>query len=108
MTHPQTKTLVRLAEQLAQLEPARLAAMVSMLPPDAILAVRIGADVALDRADRQLAELLRADYGDGPWHRTNLLTELTELDMVRYPPNGDRAEWVQHGPAGRPALEVAA
>ena len=103
-----TSQLVELAGLLADLDPPRLAALVSMLPPDAVLAVRIGADVALDRADRQLAELLREDHGDGRYHREHPLPEYTRLQIDRWPPNGDRDEWIEYGPAGRPPVGVEA
>jgi hypothetical protein len=94
--------LHRLAEQLGLLEPARLAAVISLLPVEQVLAVRVGAEVALDRADHQLAEMLGADYAGGRWHRQHPLPEITELQRRRWPPHGDRAEWIRFGPTGAP------
>lgn len=108
MTDSPVKPLVRLAEQMSQLDPARLAALVSLLPVDAVFAVQVGADVALARAEQRLDDRLGVDYrADSRWHRVNLLAEIDELDTYRYPPNGDRAEWVTYGPAGRPAVRRA-
>jgi len=92
----------RLAELLAQLDPARLAAVISLLPPEQLLAVRVGAEVALDRADHQLAELRGADYPGGRFHRQHPLIYRTVLQRRRFPPNGDRDEWIAYGPAGKP------
>lgn len=95
--------LTQLAEQLGQMEPHRLAVVISLLPVEQMLAVRIGADIALERADHQLAELLRVDYADGRYHRTHPLPEFTELQRRRYPPTGDRDPWIRYGPTGPPA-----
>lgn len=94
--------LLRLAELLARLGPVRLAVVVSLLPVDQLLAVRVGAEVALLRADHQLDELLLADYPGGRYHRTHPLTYATELQRRRFPPNGDRDEWIRYGPDGPP------
>lgn len=92
----------RLAALLVRLGPVRLAVAVSLLPVEQLVAVRIGADVALGRADGQLAELLRADYAGGRYHRNHPLPEFTELQRRRFPPTGDRDLWVRYGPAGPP------
>lgn len=43
------------------------------------------------------------DYGDGRFHRTHELPgQHSELQTLRYPPNGDRDEWVRGGPARIP------
>jgi hypothetical protein len=106
MTDSPVKPLVRLAEQMSQLDPARLAALVSLLPPEQLVAVAVGLDVGLLRAGQALDERLALDYDPGGrWHRVNDLLEIRELDRHRYPPNGDRAEWVTYGPAGRPSAQ---
>lgn len=91
-----------LAALLGRLDPARLAAVVSLLPVEQLIAVRVGADVALDRADHRLAELLGADFPGGRWHRRHPLPEHTELQLARWPPTGDRDLWIRYGPAGPP------
>lgn len=91
-----------LAALLGRLDPARLAAVVSLLPLEQLLAVRVGAEVALDRADHRLAGLLGADFPAGRWHRSHPLPEHTELQLARWPPTGDRDLWIRYGPAGPP------
>ena len=93
----------RLAALLGLLDPAQLAAVISLLPAEALLAVQLGVDVALDRADAQFAAWLREDAPGGRWHRLNPLPDHTALDEARYPPHGDRTEWITYGPAGQQA-----
>ena len=100
-------SLHRLAGLLAEMPPHRLAALVSLLPVDALLAVRVGGEVALARADHQLDELLLADYPGGPYHRQHPLDAQRSLLHRRFPPNGDRAEWIRYGPAGPPLPDTS-
>lgn len=94
--------LRRLAGLLGRLDPARLAVVVSLLPVEVLGAVRVGLDVALARADHDYAELIRADYPGGRYHRQHPLLYATALARRRFPPNGNRDEWIRYGPAGRP------
>jgi hypothetical protein len=89
----------RLAEQLARLDLVELAAVVSLLPVEMLLAVRVGLEVASARADAQLAARLAEDY-TGIWHREHPLTEVRQLDRRRFPPDGDRERWIRNGPPG--------
>ena len=46
------------------------------------------------------ALLSRDDYPGGKYHRQHALDEYSEIQRRRYPPNGDRDQWVKYGPAG--------
>jgi hypothetical protein len=37
------------------------------------------------------------DYPGGRYHRNHPLPKYTELQRLRYPPTGDRDEWVRNG-----------
>jgi hypothetical protein len=79
----------------ADLDAARdLGLKLTQLPHDHALV--IAARLALEiRADRMQSY---DDYPDGRYHRTHELPgEYTELQKRRYPPNGDRDEWVRGG-----------
>jgi hypothetical protein len=91
-----------LAEELAALRPELLAAALSLLPVELMVAVRCGAEVALARADHELAELIAQDFAGGKWHRQHPLPRVCEIDRLRWPPTGDRDLWVRYGPAGPP------
>jgi hypothetical protein len=82
---------IELADQLARIEPARLAAIISLLPLEQAHAAVVGAEVAYLRAERRL----RDDYPGGRFHRLHTLLDVQELDLLRYPPNGDRDQWVR-------------
>jgi hypothetical protein len=71
---------------------ADLGLKLSQLPHDHELVV--AARLALElRADRLQSY---DDYAGGRYHRTHELPgEYTELQKRRYPPNGDRDEWVR-------------
>jgi hypothetical protein len=81
------------------IEPRRLAAALSLLPPGHVLlaAAMVGVQVAHERAAVALD-----DYYDlaSQWHHSHLLPEFSQLQRLRYPPSGDRAEWVRNGPPG--------
>lgn len=89
------------AARLEELDLATLAAAVSLLPLDRLTAIRVGSEIALLRADTTEADLIAADYAGGAYHRQHPLTSALAVDVHRYPPNGDRAEWIAYGPAGR-------
>jgi hypothetical protein len=76
-------------------EAADLGLKLSQLPHDDELVV--AARLALElRADRMQSY---DDYAGGRFHRTHELPgEYSELQKLRYPPNGDREEWVRGGP----------
>lgn len=71
---------------------ADLGLKLSQLPHDheLVVAARLALEI---RADRMQSY---DDYGDGRYHRTHELPgEYTQLQKLRYPPNGDRDEWVR-------------
>ncbi|MGI5127454.1 hypothetical protein ACQEVB_11650 [Pseudonocardia sp. CA-107938] len=86
-----------LVDQLAQVDSALLAAAVSMLPADVLLAAKVGAEIGYARHGQMLAD----DWPGGRHHRPNP-TIVSQLQRYRYPPNGDRDEWIKWGPAGAP------
>lgn len=75
-------------------EAVDLGVKLSQLPHDdyRVVAARLALEL---RADRMQSY---DDYGDGRYHRIHELPgEYTELQKRRYPPNGDRDEWVKGG-----------
>lgn len=76
-----------------EISPTELLAMLSQLPPgDAlILAARYGVEFSAARAERPWLD----DYLGGRYHRQHVLPEYTEAQKRRYPPHGDRDEWVK-------------
>jgi hypothetical protein len=73
---------------------ADLGLKLSQLPHDheLVVAARLALEI---RADRMQSY---DDYAGGRFHRTHELpSEHTELQKLRYPPNGDRDEWVRNG-----------
>jgi hypothetical protein len=73
---------------------ADLGLKLSQLPHDheLVVAARLAMEL---RADRMQSY---DDYVGGRFHRTHELPdEYTELQKLRYPPNGDRDEWVRNG-----------
>lgn len=70
---------------------ADLGLKLSQLPHDheLVVAARLALEIRADRM--QSAE----DYPGGRYHRLHDLPERTALDKLRYPPNGDRDEWVK-------------
>jgi hypothetical protein len=77
----------RLAAELAELEPGDLR----------LVAALVGVRAAYCRAEVEFD----AYYDpNSPWHRNHVLPEYSELQRLRYPPNGDRAAWVRDGPPG--------
>jgi hypothetical protein len=106
--------LAGLAEQLRDLDPTRLAAAVSLLSADTLVAVAVGVDVGLGRhrmlaqfAEQVAVHALTDDWPGGRFHRQNPICYPTELQRRRWPPNGDRDEWIKWGPAGAPSVAPA-
>ena len=100
--------LAQLADDLVQLDPVRLAAAVSLLPADVLLAVAVGVNVGMglhrmsaEAAEQVTVRALVDDWPGGRFHRQHPLY-VPELQLRRWPPNGDRDEWVHWGPAGAP------
>lgn len=85
-------------------EATDLGLKLSQLPHDHELVV--AARLALElRAERMQSY---DDYANGRFHRTHELPgEHTELQKLRYPPNGDRDEWVRGGSARIPEQRQA-
>jgi uncharacterized membrane-anchored protein len=50
--------------------------------------------------------LSRDDYPGGRFHRQHVLEEYDEILRRRWPPHGDRDEWVRYGPAGAPSTTL--
>lgn len=90
---------------LNHLDPVQLAVELSQLPPELIIAARVGLEVAAARAG---ITYLHDDVLDGRWHRNNVLNMPTELMKRRWPPTGNRDLWVRFGPAGPPPVMVEA
>jgi hypothetical protein len=83
---------------------ADLGLKLSQLPHDheLVVAARLALEI---RADRMQSY---EDYADGRFHRTHELPgEHTDLQKLRYPPNGDRSEWVRGGAAQIPEQRQA-
>lgn len=75
-----------------EINPADLGLKLAQLPHDhaLVVAARLAAEI---RAERMPSY---DDYADGRFHRTHELpAEHAELQKRRYPPNGDRDEWVR-------------
>ena len=73
---------------------ADLGLRLAQLPPDheLVVAARLALEI---RADRMQSY---DDYVGGRYHRTHELPgEHSELQKRRYPPHGDRDEWVKNG-----------
>lgn len=70
---------------------ADLGLKLSQLPHDheLVVAARLALEIRAERM--QSAE----DYPGGRYHRIHDLPEHTALEKLRYPPNGDRDEWVK-------------
>lgn len=81
-------------------DPVALGVLLSTLPPGHILvtAARLGIEVGARRA----GVLLDDDYIGGRFHRQHVIG-ISRLQKLRWPPNGDREEWIRHGPSGPPA-----
>lgn len=78
---------------------ADLGLKLSQLPHDHELVVAARLALEIRAARMQSYD----DYGDGRFHRTHELPgEYTELQKLRYPPNGDREEWVRGAAAKVP------
>jgi hypothetical protein len=83
---------------------ADLGLKLSQLPHDheLVVAARLALEI---RADRMPSY---DDYADGRYHRTHELPgEHTALEKLRYPPNGDRDEWVRGEPSRIPEQRQA-
>lgn len=94
---------VELAAELARLPAELLAAALSLLPAELLTAARLGVDIGHRRAGAVLDAAVAEDFIGGRWHRAPVaLHTFTELQVCRWPPIGDRALWVQYGPAGPP------
>lgn len=73
-------------------EAADLGLKLSQLPHDHELVVAARLAVEIREARMQSYD----DYAGGRFHRTHELPgDHTELQKLRYPPNGDRDEWVR-------------
>jgi len=86
-------------------DPADVALLIARLAetdPDheLVVAARLALEVAYARASRPFNI---EDFAGGRYHRANEIAEYDSILKRRYPPNGDRDEWVQYGDAGRPA-----
>lgn len=88
-----------------EISPVELAVMLSLLPSTHVLltAARAGLEVG---ALREGVPLNLGDYAGGRFHRAHELAEHSEIQRRRWPPNGDRDEWVRYGPAGPPPTLV--
>lgn len=97
---PSDPPMVLLARLRATFCATELGVAVSVLDPadPYVTAARLGVEIAFGRDNA----LLLDNYVGGRWHRPNLMPSVTELERRRYPPHGDRAEWIAYGPAGRP------
>lgn len=91
------------ADIFAGESPAALALALAQLAegePDhpVVIALTTAAEVIVRRRERHPDD----DFLCGSeWHRETQFVELvTVLQRRRYPPNGDRAEWVRYGPTG--------
>lgn len=87
------------------IDPVALALLLSVLPVDHRLVTWavLGLEIA---AGRDGVPRLDDDYIGGRWYRANVLAEYSELQLLRYPPTGDRDLWVKYGPAGPPCVAV--
>jgi len=75
-------------------EAADLGLKLAQLPHDheLVVAARLAMEIRSDRMQSY------DDYGDGRFHRTHELPgEYSDLQKLRYPPNGNRDEWVRNG-----------
>lgn len=74
-----------------KVDPRDLGLALSQLPHDheLVVAARLALEV---RAERMPSY---EDYPGGRYHRIHELPEHTETDLRRYPPTGDRDEWVK-------------
>lgn len=102
MTPAESAAVARVCDALVSSPPAVLGLAVAQFfvqaEPVQLRALFLAVELA-----EQRAPWLVDDYPGGRWHRQNELIRHTEVMRRRYPPNGDRAEWIRYGPAGPPA-----
>lgn len=81
------------------INPAELAALLASLPVTHVLvtAARLGIEVGVARTGR-----INDDVIGGRYHRPNPLPEYSRLQVLRYPPTGNRDLWIRYGPEGPP------
>lgn len=72
-------------------------------PPEVRLAVLAVGGSSYVFAEDTLNTWLTEDYIGGRYHRAHALPAYAELQRLRYPPNGDRDEWIRYGDDGPPA-----
>jgi len=104
--HEATTALVKAAHEHGALPSLRSREFITapIEVRQAVLAVG-GSSYAL--AADTLDSFLGDDYLDGRYHGQHALPAITELQRRRYPPNGDRDEWIRYGPDGPPAEAAA-
>jgi hypothetical protein len=89
-------------DEAAKQEAVDLGVKLSQLPHDdyRVIAARLAMEI---RADRMQSN---DDYAGGLYHRIHELPEkYSELQKQRYPPNGDRDEWVRSREGDFPGLQ---
>lgn len=63
-----------------------------------VTAARLALEIGYARASQPFNI---EDFVGGRYHRANDIAEYSEVQKRRYPPNGDRDEWVRNGEPAR-------